>query len=852
MTSTPLEYTNFEPSTHLECFQALAGGTGVDLDTSHASTHILGGLSLNGVFDLYNISPTSYPLANAGTPLPGISPSSEGGWNHVGYSNVESVALTQRSPSRFLSVPALVARDFPAVNHRHPHLRDPKLLADPFQQWRLQKWRNLQSNKPPYVAQRLLQLDLRKPRKNLQPQSCSLYEHQGQALQPGSGFRVSEPMKEPDLVSHQYRNWMSRSTMGNNFNSPGVGILPNLKIFHNIDFNIKEKHDSNFLPETFSENVAYQYPTEEPTGDPNAIDALEPTGVIGHGLKRRSSGDRVIRYLKRKVNTRSEAQGCLVNYRKGGQPFLNLLSVVPIQWLSEEYNYYVGFQVDLVDSPQVVTGKNFDGSYIIDYRRMELSPNIYDQGVLTGSQNKHLSFEYPNRDIVTTAKAKHLRRFSFENPWEKALLGSSEFLFHIISETGVFLYFTPSASTILEYESKELNGSTLSSICHPSDIVTVIREIRSCEPGSVVNLLYRIRRKKSGYTWFESLGSVYIESPQKKKYIAFLGKLLVVFAISRDELMKNSGMNEGEILAKISPSGILLFVSSSGSAFLDRPSEELVGEKVQNLLSGESRAEFENALGIARSGKQVACKHGLQHRRGHLLQVQSTIYPGEGPDAALKPTFLILQIRLLKLGRTIFGFRANTVTAKTRKKDSSALMIRQPVSPDLYSRPSPDLADHSRSNQNSMSSSSSSFITRQQTATRPLLRPNPTHIATFNTHSSDPSRFGNRQEQEWVEKEIRESCNIFEELNPTRATNWQTELDHLRKRNRLLVEELHYLTALKRKRKRKRDVEMPEKDCSQCHTKTTPEWRRGPSGSRDLCNSCGLRWAKQPNNRIAP
>lgn len=277
MTSTPLEYTNFEPSTHLECFQAPAGGTGVDLDTSHASTHILGGLSLNGVFDLDNISPTSYPLANSGTPLPGISPSSEGGWNHVGYSNVESVTLTQRSPSRFLSVPALVARDFPAVNHRHPHLRDPKLLADPFQQWRLQKWRNLQGNKPPYGAQRLLQLDLREPRKNLQSQSCYLYEHQGQALPPGSGFRVSEPMKQPDLVSHQYRNWMSRSTMGNNFNSPGVGILPDLKIFHNIGFNIKEKNDSNFLPETFSENVAYQYPTEEPTGDPNAIDAL-----VGH------------------------------------------------------------------------------------------------------------------------------------------------------------------------------------------------------------------------------------------------------------------------------------------------------------------------------------------------------------------------------------------------------------------------------------------------------------------------------------------------------------------------------------------------------------------------------------------
>lgn len=34
-------------------------------------------------------------------------------------------------------------------------------------------------------------------------------------------------------------------------------------------------------------------------------------------------------------------------------------------------------------------------------------------------------------------------------------------------------------------------------------------------------------------------------------------------------------------------------------------------------------------------------------------------------------------------------------------------------------------------------------------------------------------------------------------------------------------------------------------DCANCHTRVTPEWRRGFSEQRDLCNSCGLRWAKQ-------
>ncbi len=32
--------------------------------------------------------------------------------------------------------------------------------------------------------------------------------------------------------------------------------------------------------------------------------------------------------------------------------------------------------------------------------------------------------------------------------------------------------------------------------------------------------------------------------------------------------------------------------------------------------------------------------------------------------------------------------------------------------------------------------------------------------------------------------------------------------------------------------------------CSSCKTTTSPEWRRGPDGSKSLCNACGLRYSK--------
>lgn len=73
----------------------------------------------------------------------------------------------------------------------------------------------------------------------------------------------------------------------------------------------------------------------------------------------------------------------------------------------------------------------------------------------------------------------------------------------------------------------------------------------------------------------------------------------------------------------------------------------------------------------------------------------------------------------------------------------------------------------------------------------------------------------------------------------------------MEKRNRLLAEELQGLLAARKKRKRRKGAGAAEKECSNCRTKATPEWRRGPSGNRDLCNSCGLRWAKQ-QGRISP
>lgn len=83
-----------------------------------------------------------------------------------------------------------------------------------------------------------------------------------------------------------------------------------------------------------------------------------PDGKIQAGVKRKYVDDQSVWGIKKMITARQEMQISLINYRKGGQPFMNLLTMIPITWDSDEIKYYVGFQVDLVEQPTSITSKN--------------------------------------------------------------------------------------------------------------------------------------------------------------------------------------------------------------------------------------------------------------------------------------------------------------------------------------------------------------------------------------------------------------------------------------------------------------------------------------------------------------
>ena len=83
-----------------------------------------------------------------------------------------------------------------------------------------------------------------------------------------------------------------------------------------------------------------------------------PDGKIQAGVKRKYVDDKSVFRIKNMIAQRQETQISVINYRKGGQPFMNLLTMIPITWDTNEVKYYVGLQVDLVEQPTSITNKN--------------------------------------------------------------------------------------------------------------------------------------------------------------------------------------------------------------------------------------------------------------------------------------------------------------------------------------------------------------------------------------------------------------------------------------------------------------------------------------------------------------
>lgn len=462
-----------------------------------------------------------------------------------------------------------------------------------------------------------------------------------------------------------------------------------------------------------------------------------------------------------------------------------------------------------------------DGTYSINYQRDQLPQYVVPPADVYRTQ-PDLVARFGHDEVTAILNAVSVAGPEVSRQYlDWILVENTDDVIHVLSFNNEFLYLSPSCKRILEYDPVELIGKTLSTICHPSDIGPVSREMRASTTTAPISIVYRVRQKYRGYMWIESHGAWHIDPNQGRKYLVMTSRPRPVYSLDQlARLGSSAALAENDIWAKVSVSGFILFVTSKVKPVLGRLPDDLIGKGLQELMESEDGPDaIKNALEAAARGRDPNCdsgntesppsfRHHMRHKKGHNLSAHTTLYAGDAAQGT-KPTFLVAQIRFARSLPSAAEDGDLATVPGTGK--NTTLITENPNPPHQYDALGQRMPDLST-----------------------LIGLNGLPTGNRSVSPSD------------------EPAMFFAELNPRRGSSWQIELRELEKQNRGLADELQRLLNRRKKRKRKQTATSVEKACAICRTKNTPEWRRGPSGNRDLCNSCGLRWAKQNRGQQQP
>ncbi|KAH9848294.1 hypothetical protein C2E23DRAFT_938995, partial [Lenzites betulinus] len=242
-----------------------------------------------------------------------------------------------------------------------------------------------------------------------------------------------------------------------------------------------------------------------------------PGGLVQRGAERPHTAPDAVAHLRKNIIADKECQVSIINYRKDGSAFINMVSVIPIRGgvhnsldEADDIVFHVGFQVDLSEQPKAILSKLKDGTYLVNYSdktHAALAPGPRDwrtSSMTMRGMSKDLralladvafisSFQLSTSTHASTALALStspsepiaLDPYDGNKPIHMLLLDRAPDFLHVVSLKGAFLYAAPSVREVLGYDPDELVGRSLTELCHPADCVPLMRELKeaSATPG---------------------------------------------------------------------------------------------------------------------------------------------------------------------------------------------------------------------------------------------------------------------------------------------------------------------------------------------------------------------------------
>lgn len=342
------------------------------------------------------------------------------------------------------------------------------------------------------------------------------------------------------------------------------------------------------------------YPDAEVIGK-NCRFLQAPLGDVRKGERRTHTSNEAVALLKKNLVANKECQTSVLNYRKDGTSFINLVTVVPLpggvsgaaREEDDDYVYHIGFQVDL-NQPNPVLDQvhhTFNPSSAkIDF---PAESHIEEQ-----SQHPSTGRERKTNALPPVVMSKELKRLiadpgfvksiplsmstvtssspsSHDGPSGNAnhilhllLLEAAPDFIHVVSLKGDFLYVAPSVRRVLGYEPDEMVGKAISDYAHPEDVIPLKRELKESSAtgcsasnntdsslatgqsvnGGVprsVNLLFRAQTKTGKFVWMECRGRLHVEPGKGRKAIILSGRARGMMGLSIEDVKGAGGLARG-------------------------------------------------------------------------------------------------------------------------------------------------------------------------------------------------------------------------------------------------------------------------------------------------------------------
>ncbi|KAG8970460.1 blue light receptor [Tulasnella sp. 425] len=394
-----------------------------------------------------------------------------------------------------------------------------------------------------------------------------------------------------------------------------------------------------------------------------------PDGAVEKGSARPFTDEAAVTHMKKCLTADKECQVNLMNYRKGGIPFLNLVSIIPISGDdSDEIHFHVGFQVDLVHQPHAILQTMRDGSYLVNYstlaptsrlqpNRLPIAHSSADPfGALSNPQRSLLSrMRTETRPIATEEEDQYISEFN------NLLVENCDDFIHVFSVKGILQYASPALLRELGYDAEDIIGKSISEIAHPQDLTPVLRQLKEASsiPDSgkapmrstlrTVQLLFRVKRKNSTMMWLESSGRLHIEAGKTRKSIIFSGRMRDLSNLSWDVVERAGGLAQssasgaGEFWAKISTS-TKLFVACDPHVkqLLGRDREELIGASLLDVVAPAAAKTLEESLlkfVASPSQESLVLRTTLISNKNQYTSAEAIFYRGQTrpPRGLLRP-----------------------------------------------------------------------------------------------------------------------------------------------------------------------------------------------------------------------